>query len=77
MIYLSENDELILKSYSATTTGPKSTIRIVIETEDTYVLGFLLRQLREAQDKQRARAKASKAAKLRPVLALPKPEDQP
>lgn len=71
MLYLT--DALILKSYTATTRGAKSTIRIEIETEDTYELGYLLRELGEAQQKQRAGAQAKKAAKARRPLALPPP----
>ncbi|MBO4168896.1 hypothetical protein [Cereibacter azotoformans] len=77
MIYLADDSKLILKSYSATTKGPRSTIRIEIETEDTYELGFLLRELRQVQDQQRSKGQAVKAAKGRRLLALPKPEGRP
>lgn len=63
---------LRLKSFSATATAGKSTIRIVLETDDPYELGDALRRLADVQKGQRA--KPSKAPKTSP-LALPAPSD--
>ena len=86
MIYLAADDRLRLKSYTATTRGAKSVIRIELETEDTFELAHALRCLGETQAKQKAAAAAKRKAAAAPKrkslalpaprLALPAPEDR-
>lgn len=68
-----QHDEALnLKSFSSSSTGTKTTIRIVIETDDLRAAGYALQSLASVQKAQSARRSAkSKRAK---VLALPAPE---
>lgn len=72
------NDEHVrVKSYSASTKGAVSTIRIDVEVTDPMRLGFLLQELAEIQADQKAAAAAKSKAKPRnpapAQLALPSP----
>lgn len=74
MIWLPENGSL--KSYSATTKGAKSIVKIEIETSDHYDLGCLLRELAEIETAQKASKSPPRkpaAGKAPPQLALPSP----
>lgn len=71
-IYLSQH--ATLKSYKANVNGEKATIDIRIEVMEHRELGFMLRELKELQDEQRAAAKLAPAGKrTKPVKALPAP----
>ena len=60
------NDEHVrVKSYSASTKGAVSTIRIDVEVTDPMRLGFLLQELAEIQTEQKATAAAKSKAKPR------------
>lgn len=72
---------LRLKSYSATTKGGKSTLRIEIETSDPHELAYALNELASVQAGQKApkpepKPKARMLALPAPRLALPSPEDR-
>lgn len=74
MIYLTEACRL--KSYSASTKGEKSTIKIEIDVGDHHDLGFLLRELAEIETEQKAKDKPQRkptATKAPTQLALPSP----
>lgn len=76
MTYLYLNDHMRLKSYSASTKGSKSLVRIDIEVNDPGRLGFLLEDLGNIEREQAAKAKAEKEAARKPPkkqLALPAP----
>ncbi|MBD8556870.1 hypothetical protein IFT84_20370 [Rhizobium sp. CFBP 8762] len=65
-----------LKSYSATTKGGKSMLRIEIDVRDHYSLGYLLRHLDEIEAEQKAAARKPRPAKGKAKsdqLALPSP----
>lgn len=69
-IFGKPESKLRLKSFSASNRGGKSTIRIELETEDHFELGYALQSLAETQKEQRAKPKPPAKPKL---LALPKP----
>lgn len=77
MTYLYLNDHMRLKSYSASTKGAKSLVRIDIEVNDPGRLGFLLEDLGRIEREQAAKAKAEKEAVRKASknsrLALPAP----
>lgn len=77
MTYLYLNDHMRLKSYSASTKGAKSLVRIDIEVNDPGRLGFLLEDLGRIEQEQTAKAKAEKEAarkaSKKSQLALPAP----
>ena len=64
-------EKLRLKSFSASSRGEKSTIKIELEPADPYELGWALSKLAEVQNGQRTNPKPKPKAK---PLALPKPE---
>jgi len=66
-----------LKAFTSSSTGTRTTIRIVLETDDLSEAGYALRCLATVQEEQKAQAKAAAAAKRkRPEqLALPPPDD--
>ncbi|OCP17459.1 MULTISPECIES: hypothetical protein [unclassified Ensifer] len=69
-------DTCRLKSYSASTKGARSTIKIEIDVADHRDLGFVLRELAEIEAEQNAKEKAQRkpaAAKAARPLALPSP----
>lgn len=63
--------KLRIKSFSSSSRGGKSTIKIEVETEDPFELGYALQKLSEVQKGQRTKPPARKP------LALPKPEALP
>lgn len=72
-------DTCRLKSYSATTKGAKSIVKIEIDVADHRDLGWLLRELAEIETEQKAREKRqAKPAGGKTVrqLALPSPRLQ-
>ncbi|MGD9862556.1 MAG: hypothetical protein AB7S99_05020 [Pseudodonghicola sp.] len=76
------DDRLRLKSFGATSKGAKSTIRIELETEDAFELGYALQSLAQVQEGQKPpkptpkrQTKAKQLALPAPQLALPRPED--
>ncbi len=78
MAVLFLNDEHVrLKSYSASTKGAVSTIRIDVEVTDPLRLGFLLQELAEIQAELKSakagKSKPRKSAAAEPQLALPSP----
>lgn len=78
MAVLFLNDEHVrLKSYSASTKGAVSTIRIDVEVTDPMRLGFLLQELKEIQAELKAataaRKKESQRKPIAAQLALPAP----
>lgn len=66
------DSKLRLKSFSASARGGKSTIKIEVETDDPFELGYTLKSLAEVQKGQRAKPKPKAKAK---PLALPAPGD--
>lgn len=76
VLYL-EEEHTRLKSYSATTKGGISTVRIDVEVTDHTRLGFLLSDLGQIDKDQKARKDAEKRSKAKepakPLLALPAP----
>lgn len=78
-----DTEKLRLKSYSASMKGTRSTITIVVETDDHFELTYALRTLAQldAEQKQKATAakRAAAAEKVKPKqqaqtrLALPPP----
>lgn len=74
MFFLSgDHDErLRLKSFASSSSGTKTTIRIVIECDDLREAAYALQRLADVQAEQ----KANRAAKARrpKMLALPAPE---
>jgi len=56
------SEELRLKSYSASTKGTRSTITIVVETDDHWQLTHTLRGLAEVEAEQKAQAAVAKRA---------------
>ena len=77
MNYLYLRSETRLKSYSATTAGTKSRVRIDLETDSPSQLSFLLEDLAAIVAEQKAQAQRAKeaaaAAKRKKPLALPAP----
>lgn len=71
MIWGSPEAKLRLKSFGHTSRGGKSTIKIEVETDDPFELGYAIQSLAEVQKGQRAKPKPQPKAK---PLALPKPE---
>lgn len=79
----SDTEKLRLKSYSATMKGTRSTITIVVETDDHWQLTYALGSLAEVEEQQKQQASAAKRAaaaqKAKPKqqaqtrLALPPP----
>ena len=65
------DERLRLKSFSASSRGEKSVIKIELEVTDPYELGWTLSALSKVQKGQRTKAKPE--PKVKP-LALPKPE---
>lgn len=79
MTYLYLNDHMRLKSYSASTKGAKSLVRIDIEVNDPGRLGFLLEDLGRIEQEQAAKVKAEKEAarkSSKKPLMLPPPHLQ-
>ena len=71
-IYLSSH--ATLKSYKANVNGEKAVIDIRVEATEHSELGFMLRELKELQDAQKAAAKSTQASKRKPpAKALPAP----
>lgn len=78
-----DTEKLRLKSYSASTKGTRSTITIVVETDDHFELTYALRSLAQLDAEQNQKATAAKRAaaaeKVKPKqqaqtrLALPPP----
>lgn len=68
------DDRLTLKSFTSTSTGTKTTIRIVIETDDLMAAGRALRGLAAVQREQKRKAQPVKPGRPK-RLALPHPED--
>lgn len=70
------NSAVRIKSFSSSTRGEKSTIRIELECSDLWELGFTLRALAETQKAQREKPapppKPEKPRRQQP-LALPAP----
>lgn len=64
-----------LKSYSASTKGSKSVVRIEIEVDEPGALGYLLLELGEIEREQKAAEKPAKPKK-QARLALPAPVAQ-
>lgn len=72
-IYGDPESELRLKSFSGTSNGSKSTIRIEIECATNWRFGYALEQLKEVKDGQMPpKAPPKKRAKAKP-LTLPAP----
>lgn len=66
--------ELRLKSFSGTSNGSKSTIRIEIECATPWRFGYALEELQKVKDGQKPpKAPPKKPAKAKP-LALPAPQ---
>lgn len=76
MLFLND-DHTRLKTYSASTKGAVSTIRVEIEVTDPMRLGFLLSELAEIVSEQKARkaatAKSERKTEKKPQLALAAP----
>lgn len=74
-LYLTEGQRL--KSFTSTTRGTKGIVKIEVEFDDLWELGYFLRGLAEAEAEQKrkaAEARKPKAAKKTPAqLALPAP----
>lgn len=70
----SPDAKLRLKSFGATSKGARSTIRIELETEDAYELGYALQSLDQVQQEQKS-VKPQTKAKQVTLSALPGPED--
>ncbi|WP_440410671.1 hypothetical protein [Neorhizobium petrolearium] len=72
-IYLSSSCSL--KSYSATSKGGKSTLKIEIDVSDPLDLGHMLRDLFEIEQQQKAKTEPKSRTKKQaePRLALPAP----
>lgn len=68
----------LLKSYTATTKGSKSVVKIEVDITDHRDLGFFLRELAEIDAEQKTRVKPQRkpAGKAAPQLALPSPRLQ-
>lgn len=68
-------DTCRLKTYSATTKGSKSVVRIEVEVADHSDLGFLLRELDDIDREQSARKKRGDPPKAKAAkpLVLPAP----
>ena len=62
--------KLRLKSFSVSSRGVKTTIRIEVEVDDPFELGYALQSLAEVQKSQRTKPAPEPKAK---PLALPKP----
>lgn len=70
MIYL-DRESCRIKSYSATTRGAKSILKIEIEVGDPMELGFMLRELAEEQGRQKTpKPDKPSASTLEPPMAL-------
>jgi len=71
------HEHLRLKSFSSTTKGTKGVVKIEVEIDDLYELGFFLRSLADTEAEQKR--KAAEARKPKPEarkvrqLALPAP----
>lgn len=77
MLSGSADERLRLKAFTSSSTGTKTTIRIVLESDDLLDAGYALRCLAAVQEEQKAQAQAAAAAKRkRPQqLALPPPDE--
>lgn len=78
----SPDAKLRLKSFGASSKGARSTIRIELETDDAFELGYALQSLAQVQQEQKPvkpapkqQTKAKQLALPAPRLALPAPED--
>lgn len=76
MLSASPAERLRLKAFTSSSTGTKTTIRIVLESDDLLDAGYALRCLAAVQEEQKAQAKAAAAAKRKhpKQLALPPPD---
>jgi len=84
VFFLSGNpdERLRLKSFGAVTRGPKTTLKIELETVDPHALAFALSELAAVQEGQKppkpaARKRSKKSEPLAlpaPARALPKPD---
>ena len=78
LVYLPENGEVLLKSYSSTTRGARGILKIELEFTDLRELGWQLSELGVAQAKQKsdmaARKKGAARGTASPTLQLPSPE---
>lgn len=70
-----DSEKLRLKSYSAAMKGTRSTITIVVETDDHWQLAYTIRGLAEVEAEQKAQALAAKRAAAA-EKAKPKPQAQ-
>lgn len=71
------SDGMRLKSFSSTTKGTKGTVKIEVEIDDLWDMGFFLRELAQLDAKQKAKAAEARKPKAKPAklqqLALPAP----
>jgi len=78
MLILHEHSRL--KSFSSTTKGTKGVVKIEVEIDDLYELGFFLRSLADTEAEQKCRAAEARKPKAKPEarkprqLALPAPQ---
>ncbi len=73
-IYGDPDAELRLKSFSGTSNGSKTTIRLEIECTNHFRFGYALETLQQVKDGQKPqKAPPKKASKAKP-LALPAPQ---
>lgn len=76
------DEKLRIKSFSGASKNGKHTVRIEIETNDTYYFGAALKELEEVQKAQRTpkappkKPAAKPLALPAPLLALPLTEDE-
>lgn len=83
------SDGMRLKSFSSATKGTKGTVKIEVEIDDLWNMGYFLRGLAELEAEQKAKAVAARKPKAKPEprqpqqlalpaprLALPSPDDE-
>ena len=73
------SDGMRLKSFSSATKGTKGTVKIEVEIDDLWDMGFFLRELAQLDAKQKAKVVEARKPKAKPEprqqkqLALPAP----
>lgn len=81
------SDGMRLKSFSSATKGTKGTVKIEVEIDDLWNMGYFLRGLAELEAEQKAKAAEARKPKAKPAkpqqlalpaprLALPSPDDE-
>lgn len=83
------SDGMRLKSFSSMTKGTKGTVKIEVEIDDLWNMGYFLRGLAELEAEQKAKAAEARKPKAKPEprkqrqlalpaprLALPGPDDE-